>query len=170
MRKLIQQIGGSWIFLFAVVIVYSFVSFWDSALLVKTLIVFWELLRKVLPILVGVFFLMFLFNLLFGHKKIIKYLSKKSGLKGWFLAIGAGIIVMGSIFIWYPLLADLKTKGMPNSLVFVFLYNQAIKIQLLPFLIYYFGWPFTIVTTFYMIVFSVFGGWLIEKIIPSESA
>jgi len=169
MKKIIQQMGGGWIFFITIVVMYGIVGFWDVVLLMKTLVVFWGLFQKVFPILIMVLFLMFLFNLVFDPRKIVKYLGKSSGSRGWILAIGAGIIAMGSIFIWYPLLADLKSRGMANSLIAAFLYNQAIKIQLLPFLIHYFGWSFTIVTTLYMIIFSVLNGWLIEKIVPSEN-
>jgi len=76
---------------------------------------------------------------------------------------------MGAMYLWYPMLAELKTKGMSNALIAAFFYSRAIKIQLLPFLIYYFGWPFVIVLTVYMIIFSVVNGWLVEKIVPSAT-
>jgi len=163
MKKLAQKIGGGWAFFAIVVALYGITGCFDGVVLLRALVIFWELFQRVIPSLVVVFALMFLFNLLFDPKKVIKYLGRDAGFKGWFLAIGAGIIAMGSIYIWYPLLADFKAKGMANGLIATFLYNQAIKIQLLPFLIYYFGWSFTIVVMFYMIIFSVIVGWIIGK-------
>jgi len=65
--------------------------------------------------------------------------------------------------MWYPLLADLKEKGMKNSLIATFLYNRAIKIPLIPITIYYFGIKLTIILTIYMIIFSIINGILVGK-------
>ncbi|MEA1909610.1 MAG: hypothetical protein U9M89_01085, partial [Patescibacteria group bacterium] len=140
MKNIAQQISGGWTFLILVLVTYGVISVTHSSLAFGALISFWKIFQKVIPILTFVFILTFLFNIFLKPKIIIKYLSKQSGLKGWLLAIGGGIISMGAIYIWYPLLADLKEKGMSNALIATFLYNRAVKLQLLPFLIYYFGW------------------------------
>jgi uncharacterized membrane protein YraQ (UPF0718 family) len=72
---------------------------------------------------------------------------------------------MGSAYIWYIFLKDLKQKGMKTSLIVAFLYNRAIKIPLLPMMIYYFGYPLTIILTIYMIIFSVINGLVVEKMV-----
>ena len=168
MKTLIKQLGGGWIFLISTITLYIIVSLFDISLALQSLIVLGELLQKIIPILVVVFFFIFLFNLFLSPQKVIKYLGKESGFKGWLLVIGSGIISMGTAYLWYPLLGDLKAKGMSNALIATFLYSRAIKIQLLPFLIYYFGWSFVVILTCYMVIFSVINGWLVEKIVPSE--
>ena len=169
MNQFIKQVGGGWTFLILVIVSCGVVGVFDFNLLFSTLVIFWELLRKVIPILAGVFLLIFIFNIFLNPKRITKYLGKQSGLRGWLLVIGGGILSMGAIYLWYPLLSDLKTKGMSNALIATFLYNRAVKIQLLPFLICYFGWPFTLTLTFYMVIFSVVSGLLVEKLVPSKS-
>lgn len=168
MNRFIKQIGGGWIFFLIALFLFGVVIIIYPTLALPTLTSFGQLLEKILPILAFVFILIFLFNLFLKPKTIAKYIGRQSGLKGWLLAIGAGIISMGAIYMWYPLLVDLKDKGMSNALVATFLYNRAVKLQLLPFLIYYFGWPFTLTITFYMVIFSVISGWAVEKIVPSE--
>jgi uncharacterized membrane protein YraQ (UPF0718 family) len=64
--------------------------------------------------------------------------------------------------MWYPLLSDLKEKGMKDSLIAAFLYNRAIKIPLLPMMIYYFGWPFALILSIYQVLFSVVNGILVQ--------
>jgi uncharacterized membrane protein YraQ (UPF0718 family) len=71
---------------------------------------------------------------------------------------------MGSIYLWYPLLKELSEKGMKKGLIATFLYNRAVKIPLLPLMVYYFGWLFTLFLTLYMIIFSVFLGIIMDRI------
>ena len=95
---------------------------------------------------------------------MLKYLGKESGVKGWLLAITMGIVSHGPIYTWYPLLKELRNHGMRTGLLAVFLYNRAVKIPLLPIMIYYFGVVFVVVLTVYMIIASVIEGKLIETI------
>lgn len=53
---------------------------------------------------------------------------------------------------------------MRTGLVVVFLYNGAIKLPLLPIMIFYFGIYFVIILCIYMVVASIFQGKIIERI------
>ena len=72
------------------------------------LIFFKNLLLKILPLLVFVFLVTFIINLFVKPKKLVRYLGKESGIKGWIIAIVSGILSSGPIYVWYPLLKDLK--------------------------------------------------------------
>ena len=86
----------------------------------------------------------------------------ESGIKGWVLAISMGILSHGPIYVWYPLLKDLRDHGMRSGLIAVFLYNRAIKIPLLPVMIFYFGIGFVIILSIYMMIASVVEGKIIN--------
>jgi uncharacterized membrane protein YraQ (UPF0718 family) len=101
-------------------------------------------------------------NYFFKKKGVAKYLGKESGIKGWFIAAFAGILSHGPIYVWYPLLKDFHQKGMRPALMGVFLYNRAIKIPLLPVLVYYFGIEFAIFLMIWMILASFVEGKLLE--------
>lgn len=165
MKNIIQKISGGWIFLIIVFSIYGTMALFMPHLVFQSLLNFVTLLKQILPALGFIFIMIFLFEIFLKPQMVTKYLSEKAGVKGWIIAIVGGIISMGAIYMWYPLLADLKEKGMSNGLIATFLYNRAIKIPLLPFFIYYFGWLFTIVLTIYMIIFSVINGLLVEKIV-----
>ena len=105
---------------------------------------------------------MSLVNYYVSPRKIMKYLGEESGVKGWLLAIGGGIISHGPVYIWYPLMADLKSKGMRLELIATFIYNRAIKVPLLPFMITYFSWQFVVILTAVMIVASIVQGLIVE--------
>lgn len=102
-------------------------------------------------------------NYYVNSKTIVKYLGKESGTLGWALAITGGILSHGSIYAWYPFLKELRDQGMRSGLVAVFLYNRAVKIPLLPLMVYYFGHFFMIVLLVFMILASIIEGLLIEN-------
>ena len=162
-RRIIEKTGGSWAFLLLVVVVYLILGIVDFELARNTLHVLGTLILRILPILILVFAVMFLTNLFFDAKNIVRILGKGSGLRGWGFAISGGIISSGPIYMWYPLLGDLKQKGMKDSLIAAFLYNRAIKIPLIPMMISYFGWAFTITLSMYMVLFSILSGFLVER-------
>jgi len=126
---------------------------------------FFKLLIRIIPALLIVYLVMFLINLFVKPQKIVRHLGEKSGTKGILISMVAGILSTGPIYVWYPLLKDLREKGMTNMLITIFLYNRAVKIPLLPMMIYYFGLQFTVILTILMIVFSVLNGWAINVMI-----
>jgi uncharacterized membrane protein YraQ (UPF0718 family) len=151
-------------FLGIVVILYLGLSFFDSVKIYRSLHASLDIIIQILPILVLVIFMMVIVNYFLKPKTVSKYLGGESGIKGWFLAIFMGILSHGPIYVWYPLLKDLRDDGMRSSLVAVFLYNRAIKVPLLPVMIYYFGIGFVILISIYMIIASVIEGKFLEII------
>ena len=164
MIKKILRIGILRLLFLLVLALYMAVWLSSPALLQGTLTMFFRILWSILPVLFLVFGIMFISNLLFEPKAISRYLGKGSGIRGWLLATAGGILSTGPIYMWYPLLSDLKSSGMKKSLIAAFLYNRAVKIPMLPVMMYYFGWEFTIILTIYMIIFSVINGIVVEKI------
>ncbi|MBN2042405.1 MAG: hypothetical protein JW754_01215 [Candidatus Aenigmarchaeota archaeon] len=165
---IIKRIGPGWIFLLIVIFLYGAASLVNYVVFIESLAAFWNLVLSVVPVVILVFALVFLANLWVTPGRIMKYLGKGSGRKGWVISIAGGILSTGPIYMWYPLLKDLKSRGMKNSLISVFLYNRSLKIPLLPMMIFYFGWAFTIILSAYMIIFSVFNGIIVEKIVGDK--
>ncbi len=159
-----KKISGEFVFVVIVLLAYLALFVLNFFLAERALLTALGLFIKIVPVLLLVFLFMFLSNYFFSPKKIVRHLGEESGARGWFLSILAGILSTGPIFLWYPLLKELKDKGMKKSLAAAFLYNRAVKIQLLPMMIFYFGISFTIILTFYMIVFSIINGFIVGKI------
>jgi len=105
---------------------------------------------------------MTLSNYFITPKVIMKHLKEK-GLKKWFFVIVGGILSSGPIYMWYPLLADLRSKGLSYGLIACFLYNRAIKIPLIPLAIIYFSWQYILILTFVMVAVSVIQGIIINR-------
>ena len=108
-------------------------------------------------------------NLLLRPQSVKRYLGKEAGLKGWFASVVAGILSMGPIYAWYPVLSELKNKGMRTALIATFLYSRAVKLPLLPLMIYYFGPVFTLMLCVYLIIFSIINGAIVEKLMQQQS-
>ncbi len=167
-KKIKDRIGANWFFLILVILAYFIITLFNLELLKESLLASWNIFKEVIPVVFLVFFLVFVFNLLFSPDKIIKYLGESSGIKGWIISVVFGVLSSGPIYMWYPLLKDLKSKGMRDAYITAFLYNRAVKIPLLSMMVFYFGWLLVIVLNFYMIIFSVINGYVVEKIIKRK--
>ena len=164
-NKIKEKIRGQWIFFIVVAILYLFMAMTNFVLFENAIFAFIALAKKIALIFILVFILIFFSNFFLNPKKISKLVGESAGIKGWIVSIFGGIISTGPIYMWYPLLSDLKDKGMKYSLITAFLYNRAIKVPIIPMMIYYFGFNFTIILTFYMILFSIINGVLVEKLL-----
>jgi len=162
-KNKLKQISGSWYFLIGILLIYLIMFFIKQDLFSLSIIFFYNILLKIIPVFILVFVLMSLTNYFITPKFVMKHLGGK-GIKKWFFTIIGGILSTGPIYMWYPLLADLKNKGLSYGLIACFLYNRAIKIPLLPIAIFYFGWQYILVLSFVMIFVSVIQGILINKL------
>ena len=159
---------GGWLFLVLVLIAYGLLGLVNPEATSRSLTFFTHIMAQVLPVLVLVFFLLFVANLVLKPKRIRRYLGKGSGIKGWIAAVLGGILSVGSVYAWYTMLSELQQKGMRNALIAVFLYSRAVKLPLLPLMIHYFGVAYTLILGLYLIGFSIISGIVIEKLTPQK--
>ncbi|MBU1148966.1 hypothetical protein KKI23_02630 [Patescibacteria group bacterium] len=152
-----------WYFLFIVILIYLLIGFFRTEAIGLSLQDTWKIAKSIMPILVLVFVVMVITNYSITPDRTKKYLSKAGGKKRWLIALIGGVISMGPIYMWYPLLKDLKEDGASYGFIATFLYNRAVKLPLLPMMIFYFGWSFTIVLTVVMMIVSIIQGLIIEK-------
>lgn len=129
----------------------------------------WHMIRSIAPILGFVFALIFLSNLLLQERWIQRFVGTSSGVRGYLVSAVAGTISAGPVYVWYPLLQDMRAKGMKDDLIAVFLYNRAVKPQWMPVLIGYFGLRYTLVLSFWMIIGGFVQGLVFEAIPVSRS-
>ena len=146
-----QRYSGVY-FLCFVLILYLVLFFFEPDRIIDSLKSSGMMCVKIVPILLVVVAFMGIFNFFLNPKSVTRYIGKASGMRGCFWAIGTGILSHGPIYLWYPLLKQLREQGMRNGLAAVFLYNRAIKIPLLTVMLYYFGTKFVIVMIVYMIL------------------
>ncbi len=153
---------GAWIFMFASLFLFLILFVADKDKGVAAFTCFYQLLLEILPFLVLVFLLMVLVNLFLTPAVIKKHLGENSGIKGWILSIAGGIISLGAVYMWFPLLKDLMNKGVKPGLVAVFLYNRGIKLHWLPLMSFYFGVKYVVILTAATVFASVLQGVIID--------
>jgi len=165
---MVKKLHGSWYFLIVMILVYALLFFFRSDWFHTSLTFFFNILLKIIPIFALIFVLMAISNYFISPKFIVKHLQGK-GVKKWVYVILGGILSSGPIYMWYPLLSNLKKKGLRDGLIACFLYNRAIKIPLLPIAIFYFGLKYIVILTVVMILISVVQGILINKIMEVKN-
>ncbi len=151
-------------FLLSVIAVYLIAGFFRPEIVVSSLQFSLKVMQNIAPVFVLVFTLMIVIDYFVSPKIISSYLGKSSGVKRWFIAITGGIISTGPIYMWYPMLRELKEQGVNYGFIAAFLYNRALKPPLIPVMLYYFGLKYVVVLTIVMIIMSIIQGVIIEKI------
>ncbi len=147
-------------FLALMIAVYAVIAFAAPSLFFQTLAYLYTLALKLVPVFVLVILLMAAINYVVTPQFVRRHAGR--GLKGWVFAIVGGILSTGPIYMWYPLLADLRKKGVSWGQIAAFLYNRAVKIPLLPLMISYFGWKYVLVLTLVMVAASIVEGILVD--------
>lgn len=142
---------------------YFFLFMFNRPIFMKSINRFWESLSMIIPFLFFVFIIMVITILFLKPNKVKKYFGKESGIKGVLLISVAGILSVGSAYIWYPLVAELKEKGMREKLITIFIYNRAIKLHLFPLMIVYFGIKYSLVLSILIYLTSFIVGEIVEK-------
>jgi uncharacterized membrane protein YraQ (UPF0718 family) len=158
---------GVYSFLLIVVVIYLLVFLFEIDRTLVALQFSWNMLLKLLPVLAMVSIFMFLNNLFVKPSWVKNQVGHDSGWKGTLIAVVGGTVSMGPIYVWYGMLRDFQKKGMRTSLIATFLYARSVKPQLLPLMVYYFGWLYTLILVVYLIAFSVFNGLAMGRLMRS---
>lgn len=128
-----------------------------------------EVCLNILLPLALVFLVMLALNLFVKPAQIVHLLGSGANIKGILLSVAAGIISMGPIYVWYPLLKELREKGAGNMPIAVFLYNRAVKPFLLPVMIAYFGWIYVVILTVLTVLASIVNGYLVAMFAKTKT-
>lgn len=163
LKSKLKSIPGTWYFLIVMTIIFLTLSIINKNIYIKSLEFFNQIILNIIPIFILVFILMTISNYFITTDFVIKHLKEK-GLKKWFFVIIGGVLSSGPIYMWYPLLADLKNKGLNYGLIACFLYNRAIKLPLIPLAIIYFSPQYIFLLLFVMVIASIIQGIIINKI------
>ena len=149
-------------FLSLVVVAFVILFLFDSAKGMAALHKSLSILQILVPIFVIVIFLMGVIGYFSQGKSKLENLAKQRGAKGWFWALFIGLLSHGPMYAWYPLLQELRAKGLRDGYITTFFYARAVKLPLLPLMVDYFGLLFTSVLTLYIVIGSLVQGWLVE--------
>lgn len=155
-------------FLHGMIAVYFLVGLFKFSYLVSVLKNLLSNFAEIIPILCLAFFMVFLVNLYVKPEIIKKHLGHDSGIRGWLYAIIGSIIIGGPPYVIFPILQELKSHGMKNSLIVTFLNNRNVQPAFLPVMAYYFGLRFTVVLSLYIVLFAIMSGLIIGRILDAK--
>ena len=149
-------------FLYLVIIAYLVLFFIEQKNALSSLQKAFDILYQLLPIFLFIILIMTLINYFLKPKQIIKHFGKESGAKGVIYALLAGIISHGPMYAWYGMIQELREHGAKESLLIIFFYARAIKIPMLPFMLGIFGLAFTLILSFYILLFALIQGMVMD--------
>ena len=130
-----------------VVILYLLAFVLSPEKAAKSVQAFVHVLGTLVPILLVVWVLTALINRFLSPEDLARHLGEDSGLRGWVIALAAGVISHGPMYAWYPMIQNLREQGARDGLIIAFFYARAVKVALLPMMVVYFGLTFTVSLT-----------------------
>ena len=151
-------------FLLVVILCFAVLLIFDTQNALASLQKSGTTLFKLIPIFMLVIILTALINYFLKPKQIMKHFGNDSGAIGVTYAMFGGIISHGPMYAWYGMLQDMRSHGLKDGLIAVFMYARAVKLPLLPFMIDMFGLLFTIVMTLYILIAAVLQGKVIDAL------
>ncbi len=123
------------------------------------------LFLKMLPLFICVT-LFSAFLAMFVSKDVIrKYMGEESGLKGIVFGALFGTIIVGPLWVLFPMFQTFLEKGAGIAIIGAMIGAFAIKTPWLPYAAGFLGWPFVLVSFGLILVYSVIEGILMEKIL-----
>ena len=136
-----------WFFPISLAAVYMVIYFIAPDHILKALMASGTVLKQMtLPLLLA-FVMMIVLNLFITPSHVSRFLGRRAGITGVLLSSVAGILSMGPVVAWLPFLAAIREKNASDFHVANFLSSRAVKPVLLPLMIGYFGWRFSLIFT-----------------------
>jgi uncharacterized membrane protein YraQ (UPF0718 family) len=160
--------NGALIFMFISMLIFGLVYLLDHEKGAKAVHYFFHISLEIIPVLGLVFILMVLVFAFLKTSILVKYMGEGSGIKGWLIAIAAGTLSVGAIYLWFPVLKTLIEKGGKPGLVATFLYNRGIKLHWLPLMALYFGLKYVVVLTLVTVLASLLQGMIIDWVMGKK--
>lgn len=159
---------NAWHVLAAMVLVYAILAFSAPRVFAESFGFFVQILVKIAPIFVLIFVLMVLLDRYVDNRFLIKQL-RGNKFKAWVFILLGGVLSTGPMYVWYPLLRDLRDKGVRDGEIAAFLYARAIKPAYLPLMVLYFGLFYTGVLSVLVLAAAVLQGLLIGRLLGREA-
>ncbi|MEF8787439.1 MAG: permease [Planctomycetota bacterium] len=150
------------------VVVYGILALLAPGSAWAALVASGRVLLQIAPALVVAFGVIVVLNMLVRPVHIRRFLGRGTKAKAFLLSSVAGILSMGPIYAWYPLLKELRNKGVSDSHLANFLGCRSVKIPLMPLMAAYFGLTFTVVVSIAVIVGAFVTGLVVAAVTGSK--
>lgn len=163
MKRVADWLRNEVLFVLAVVLyAWAFIASPERA--VKALQVGFESFVGVLPIITAVFAALGLFNVWVDKKKVADALGEKSGFWSIVLASLAGTILVGPVYVIFPLMQAVRAHGARWAVIGAVLAAWAVKIPMVPMEIGMLGLRFSAARIVFVALAAIPIGLLLEWI------
>lgn len=163
MKRALEWMRDEMLFVLAVgLYLWAFIASPDKA--VQALAVAGQTLLGVLPIVAAVFAALGLFNVWVDKKKIAALLGKGGGVKAVVMASLAGTILIGPVYVIFPLMKAVREHGARWAVVGAVLAAWAVKVPMIPMEIGMLGWRFSVARIVFVALAAVPIGYMLEWI------
>lgn len=161
MRRVLEFARNELLFVLAVILyVWAFAVSPDKA--TQALVVGWKTFLGILPIIAAVFAALGLFNVWVDKKKIASTLGKGGGIKAVALASLAGTVLVGPVYVIFPLMKAVREHGARWAVIGAVLAAWAVKVPMIPMEIGMLGWRFSVSRIVLVAVAAIPIGYLLE--------
>ncbi len=144
-RSKIKRKTRPWLFPIVVMSIYVVIYSVAPNQAIHALMESGHVLKQVILPLSLAFVMMVVLNWTISPSRVTRYLGSRAGVKGIFFSSVAGILSMGPVVAWIPFLVAIREKGASDFHLANFLSSRAVKPVLLPLMIGYFGWRFSLI-------------------------
>ncbi|MDO8880561.1 MAG: hypothetical protein Q7W44_07165 [Coriobacteriia bacterium] len=161
MKRLLEWMRDELLFVLAVALyVWAFAVAPDKAL--QALAVGGRTFLGILPIIAAVFAALGLFNVWVDKKKIAAVLGKGGGIRAVAIASLAGTILVGPVYVIFPLLKAVREHGARWAVIGAVLAAWAVKVPMVPMEIGMLGLRFSVARIALVALAAIPIGYLLE--------
>lgn len=161
MKRALEWMKNELLFVLAVVLyVWAFAASPEKA--VRALGVGLQTFLGVLPIIAAVFAAIGLFNVWVDKKRVAAALGKGGGVKAMVMASLAGTILVGPVYVIFPLMKTVRDHGARWAVIGAVLAAWAVKVPMIPMEIGMLGWRFSVSRIVLVALAAIPIGYLLE--------
>lgn len=117
---------------------------------------------SVVLIIVSVFGILGLFQVWVDKKRVATHLGERAGLGTILLGAAFGTVLVGPVYVIFPLLFAIRAHGARWAVVTAILTAWAVKIPMVPLEVQFLGWRFALARTVLTFAGAVIMGYLVE--------
>jgi len=122
----------------------------------------------VAPIIVAVFSAMGLVQVFVDKQKLARYLGERAGLGALLAAAAVGTILMGPVFVVFPLLKTMREHGTSWAVITTTLTAWAVKLPMVPLEAGFLGWKFSIARMALTLIAAVIMGLVVDRLMQGH--